>query len=766
MADRTTSSDSSSDWSNEDQKRRTASRKVNPHAPDMKVMRAVKELFHGRHKATFQVVPESERCSVHPQIVYGSLTENIDALVAANQAGASVGMCINQMDGEGRTKKNVRKIRAVWVDVDRGFDQKVFLPFKPSALVGTSEDRGHALWLVRRCDAKTYARVQQALAKRFGGDPGITDPGRAVRMAGTLHHKSGAVLTKLHYLDKLRRRISISKLIRQLGLEVADEQADAPSMAESSPGHVEAKVRSAIDCIPASSDRRFWLKIGMAVHDALPNQTGYMVWTEWSQKSAKFEEKDQRRTWKGFKNDGGRTVASLYREAKKNGWVEHETAAELGWEATELGLVDHFAKLAEGKLCFDVAQKQWLVFDSPVWRPDEPRAINQARRILQGLTADAESKGALSACSLLKKYASVPGLRALLNHATANASLNVEPSRFDAMPNQLAVLNGAVDLETGQLATGGPAALLRRQAPVVYDPDANAPKFLRFIDFVTRGDSSYAGFLQRVAGYSLFGHAREQVFFCLVGSGGNGKGVLIRRLEAVLGDHVVAVAPNLLTKAYSGNPNAPTPAFMALHGARIVQCGEGEDGKRFDSAFVKQLTGNDKITGRAGYGEQAQFTPICTLWLSANALPDVDDQDQAMWRRLLILPFRAKVKRPDPAFEPELDAENSGILNWLIAGALAYTEQGLSTCDAVVTATQRARRKSDSVQSWLDERCKLKSTATLQASAAFQDYASYCRRSGRHQLSVHAFNRALISKGHVVRKTNRFNVYSGLRLNE
>lgn len=769
MTDRSSFSDSSSSWSDESSRRNRRVRKVKIPTPNTKVMRAIKELFHGRHRATYQVIPEAAGCSVHAHIHHGALKDLLDIFVIANKAGASVGMCINEMDGQGRAKENLRQIKAVWVDIDEGFDPEVFRGLNPSAIVCTSEGRGHVFWLIKGdCDTETYVRLQEALARRFNGDPSVTDPNRAVRMPGTLHHKAGAVATKLVYLDKRHRRTSVKKLVSRLKLDINEQQVKVAAATVSSTAvvEVEAKVRSAIAFVPPTDDRHQWLKIGMAINAAMPNGIGESIWRKWSRKSHKFDEKDQLRAWKGFKKGGGRTVATLYKEAARHGWKEPEDAVDLGWEPTAFGVSDEFSRRADKRLCYDKSEKCWLAFGAHIWQRDEPAAVAVGRIILQEMIAEAEAKNPSHARDLRKRHASVRGVRALLAQATADAALNVEPSQFDAQPHLLAVMNGVVDLMTGQLRPGKPEDLLRRQAPVEYIAGAKAPKFLAFIEFITRGDREYAGFLQRAAGCSLFAHARDQVLFYLVGGGGNGKGVFIRRMEAVLGDHVVPMAPNLLTKAYIGNPQGPTPAFMSLQGARIAQCSEGQEGKKFDSAFIKQITGNDKLVGRHGYGAQAQFTPVCTPWLSSNALPDIDIEDDAMWRRVRILPFRAKAKRDDPTFEIKLDAEKSGILNWLIAGALAYEKHGLGTCKAVEDATRRAKRKGDSVQAWLDDRTRSKSSGALQATLAFQDYLAYCRKGGRHALSVHAFSRAVNKKGYRTKKTKRFNVYLGLKLNE
>jgi phage/plasmid-associated DNA primase len=129
-----------------------------------------------------------------------------------------------------------------------------------------------------------------------------------------------------------------------------------------------------------------------------------------------------------------------------------------------------------------------------------------------------------------------------------------------------------------------------------------------------------------------------------------------------------------------------------------------------------------------------------------------------------VLPFRATMKRWSGTLEGLLQAEASGILNWLIEGARLYTKRGLGTCDVVEQATANARRSSDSVRIWIEERCRVKADAEVQASAAYESYRKLCRTHGRKELSVQAFARAMNSKGHHSRATKRHNVFAGLEL--
>jgi len=87
-----------------------------------------------------------------------------------------------------------------------------------------------------------------------------------------------------------------------------------------SPSKVQ-ELRSALAFIN-SDERDIWLKIGMALKSTHAGQQAYGIWTEWSQQSAKFDPRDQQRTWQSIDPNGSVSLATIFWMAKQNGWVE------------------------------------------------------------------------------------------------------------------------------------------------------------------------------------------------------------------------------------------------------------------------------------------------------------------------------------------------------------------------------------------------------------------------------------------------------------
>jgi putative DNA primase/helicase len=199
---------------------------------------------------------------------------------------------------------------------------------------------------------------------------------------------------------------------------------------------------------------------------------------------------------------------------------------------------------------------------------------------------------------------------------------------------------------------------------------------------------------------------------------------------------------------------------MPLRSARAIFCTESERKKGIDEVFFKQLTGNDKLTGRHNYGGQQSFSTPGKLLLSTNVMPDWSYTDEALWRRVVVLPFLKQFKEGEGRnnnLDAELATEASGVLNWMIGGASRYLSSGrLDQCEEVDKATKEAREQADTVRMWVEAECKRSGKDRIGASEAYEAYSVFVARRGlppvtNKQFSAHmpvlGFNRKRSSSG-------------------
>jgi putative DNA primase/helicase len=139
--------------------------------------------------------------------------------------------------------------------------------------------------------------------------------------------------------------------------------------------------------------------------------------------------------------------------------------------------------------------------------------------------------------------------------------------------------------------------------------------------------------------------------------------------------------------------------LAALRGARLVTASETQEGRQWDETKVKLLTGGDKISARFMRGDFFEFIPQFKLVIAGNHRPTLRTVDEAIRRRLNLVPFTVTIPpaERDPELTEKLKAEWPGILGWMIEGCLAWQQQGLSPPAAVREATSRYMDAEDSV---------------------------------------------------------------------
>jgi len=277
-------------------------------------------------------------------------------------------------------------------------------------------------------------------------------------------------------------------------------------------------------------------------------------------------------------------------------------------------------------------------------------------------------------------------------------------------------------------------------------------------------DDELIDYVHRAIGYSLTGLTIEQVLFLLYGSGANGKSVLLRILRAVFGKY----AYNMPFSTVELRDRAAIPNDVAaLADKRLVTAAETNDGARFNEARIKALTGCDPVTARFLHSEFFTFEPVAKFWLSVNHKPHVADDSYAFWRRVRLIPFLRQFREDaDPNLEKKLHDELPGILTFFVNGCRQWQQRGLKPPDVVQVATEQYQKESDPLSRFIDERCVIAATASVQASTFYKAYLLWANNQGfreREVLSSTAFGRRM-SERFQKQETRDATFYQGVGL--
>lgn len=446
--------------------------------------------------------------------------------------------------------------------------------------------------------------------------------------------------------------------------------------------------------------------------------------------------------------------ALLGRKPSQNG---NETLDRPSNPTTDLGNAERLAKKF-GEILRFVPQWGWVYWDGRRWVRDVGNCVvtKFAEETVKEIYHEASEAGDPSERVKLAKWAIASESRhrisAMIELATA--LLHEDASKFDNDPYLLNCLNGVVNLRTGELLPHDPSFRITKLCPVVYDPDAKAPTWEKFLSDIFCGDQSLIDYIQRAVGYSATGDVCEDAFFICWGSGSNGKSTFINVISHVLGDYAKAIAPDALLRRNQQSDTHPT-AIADLCGVRFGVAMETDEGRVLSAARVKMLTGRDTVKARFMRRDYFQFKPTHKLWLVTNHKPIVPDTTPAMWRRIHLIPFVAffDEKTRDTKMTEKLLAEAEGILAWIVKGCLEWQKVGLNPPKVVREATREYQTENDKLQLWLEECCVPDPKAVTPFSDLYASYENWCRENDEEVVSKKAFANMLLEKGYKTVKT-------------
>jgi len=153
---------------------------------------ALLDLLAPGEPVTFQTFGEgnSKGSSGLSRILHGTLAQHRQTLADLNARGAGIFWMVNAGNGKGRKAPNVRRIRALFVDLDGApLGPVQSAPLAPHAIVESSPNRWHAYWRVSDCTLADFTPMQKALIVRFDSDPIVHDLPRVLRLPGFEHRK-------------------------------------------------------------------------------------------------------------------------------------------------------------------------------------------------------------------------------------------------------------------------------------------------------------------------------------------------------------------------------------------------------------------------------------------------------------------------------------------------------------------------------------------------------------------------------------------------
>ena len=362
-------------------------------------------------------------------------------------------------------------------------------------------------------------------------------------------------------------------------------------------------------------------------------------------------------------------------------------------------------------------------------------------------------------------------IRAMLDAARSSPRIHAQASDFDRDPDLINLLNGTLNLRTGDLLAHDPKHLITKLADVEYRADAKCPRWLEFVEKVLPGGQDVIDYLQRYCGYSLCGETIERCFLILHGIGANGKSTFIGVWSDILGDYAVDCPVEVFLKE---KHELHRTYIVRLRGARLVVSSETEEGKVIRAARVKLMTGEDDVTGNMMARDPITFRPVMKLVLGVNYLPQVDDLGDGMWDRIRSIQDWPRLERSqrNRRLRAELLSEKDGIFAWMVQGYRSWREgskdgaSGLAEPAFVLDDVARYRKSMDAMGAFFADRLVRSAAGRVESSALYAAYIVWCEAQGRTAVALKSFNAWLRKQRFELRRSSDGYYWYGVDFND
>lgn len=561
-----------------------------------------------------------------------------------------------------------------------------------------------------------------------------------------------------------------------------------------------------------------WFKVGAALkHEGIP----VSVWLEWSkQDPERCHPEEFPRKWESFKEENqGEPVTgnTIFDMAKGYGWKNRTYAAmkkekkvialeeslkkrlasggeeepePVGKDISFLKMVrefkqndsenaDRLADWCKGKFMYCTDTETWLRWTGKKWEKlargktcvelQEP-----ARLVIQHTALEferrhiefSENGGKLD--DLTNTYTGIlkylngkaqdnKAIQDCIKLAAGKPSIMCRSTDFDNTPNLLNCDNGVLDLETGELLPHNPAQRFMKCTRAAYDRKPHSTLWADTMRQIIPNEET-RNYVQRLAGYCLYGDIKEEKIFFLKGGGGNGKGTFIETLGKALGDYSEPIPVEILLSSKMGRDgNAATPEIAKLKGIRLARSSEPKAGTFLNDGTLKLLTGKDVVTARRLYAESMKFSPTFKLVVSVNNMPAIKDiTDEAIKRRIVNIPFNVH-------FDPKAEDGNklnrnlkitlekpenlADCLLWAYEGFKEWQKIGVDDdtySREIAEENDTYYKENDYMGEFLDDCCSIGPEFWAASQNLYKCYRDYARANGTPSFSTKkGFNKAL-----------------------
>ena len=317
---------------------------------------------------------------------------------------------------------------------------------------------------------------------------------------------------------------------------------------------------------------------------------------------------------------------------------------------------------------------------------------------------------------------------------TIKRSTYTKRESFDQDQDIICLKNGLLNIRTGELSQFTEKVLCRNQIPVEYDPKTGPIKFMKFLIECLPDYRDRITVIEEFANILIKQPNFEKVAM-YIGTGENGKSKFLELIENFLGiDNYANVSLHDL--------NNERFATARLDGKLANIYPDIANTELKNLGRFKALVSGDPIDAEKKGKDQFRLKNQAKMLFSANQIPEIDEDSDAVYRRFLVTEWTQQFRRkPDP--EKEIyqrdnnlleklctEEEFSGILNLLIKTAQRMLKQNGFTYEPTIDQVRKTmKEQADPIQMFCNNCLVVDPKEMLPKSNVYRVYGEWCRKN-------------------------------------
>jgi putative DNA primase/helicase len=338
---------------------------------------------------------------------------------------------------------------------------------------------------------------------------------------------------------------------------------------------------------------------------------------------------------------------------------------------------------------------------------------------------------------------------------------------FGMPRRKVAVENGLLNLQNGELREIRPDDRVLWKLPTEYDPKADCPRFRQSLEEWLPNKKA-RNKVQEFVGYALdFDNTAYEAMLMLIGPTRTGKSTFLDVIDALFGaDNTTSMSIQYLANEKWGVAeleDTPLNIRRDLNSSDIRNEGT-----------VKELASGEPMKAERKRQDLYTIYPRTKHMFSANQVPGCDQTDDAFYNRWLMVNFNEQVSEDDR--DKYLDAklttpeELSGVLNWALEGYQRLQRQGHFTAERGPDETRALWQKNGaSIEQFIHEHVETAPDKTTTKEMMYAAYQTFAEEHGVAPEAKGKLTRKITTLDGVDTSQRRFEsgrkrVYTGVKL--